>query len=769
LRLLIQAVTILIVVLCTTFDCRTQAQEATPAPTHNSSRAQAAVVGTDKKTLSGTPLPLYVVVDDGPFARITAITVAGKKFDGGEAKRVEVIREKPSAGRTIEPGRPGMELFANDQVRVGEQTRVTIAYLSDPSGDYERGLGDYTELVLDSGAQVRISNPSERQGENKKSKWRQYAGRVITATRGRCDVKHQRKRAIAKGTEFQFRTNADNSIELLVLEGEVQLEDGDFQELKSTDTPITAAVAQPAIKVACDQKTDFKTQVSVNNASGQPHTYVVSTAGKLKWFMLVAESSITLPPGLSSIEVKAQLDTTDLCGAEKPYEEIVKVNCSDCDDEKSKLASGETTREIEIVITKPKSLAVKGLQIVTVEANDPLPSVASTIVDERVIREALSLTDDAIVADQPSYQSPARMVRRYQADPKTRGEEFKKARFDAIWNRRADRMRMVGDIFLDWGEGARALQAYDKAALSDPSLEERPQFLIDRGEAARLVGNLGLAESYINIAQRLLAYGPEANSSKLHAEASLALGNIRLDKAWRESVEGDSLFKRWLEDAGGYYSVATSENNPVDVRAVALTNYAQYLRTRGTVSLAADNTSAARNDYLLAKKYLEKAQKLYPDYPYSFSTLGDIYTNLGNVEGLKGKKSNMNSLYKRADREYQKILSKYPDLVDAYIGLGTLNSNRGIQSEKAARDNYDRAIQNLSKASLRNVTVPNVKTMTKAVALEVITQSGLIPVIVNEGDSISFPMKHYVMTQSIAPAAIVTEGDKIILQLRVRE
>ena len=754
-RLLVLVIFVLPLIISTPNLCAAQEQEAEAGTASNSSPSPATATAA--------------VVDETPFARITSIVVAGKQFADGDAKRVKVIREKRGPRDAGEPGRPGMALFANDRVIVGDDTRVVIAYLSYPSDEDDSLLDEYTELVLDSGADVRISNPAERQGQKKKSKWRQYLGRVIAETRGTCDVKNRRRRAIAKGTEFQFKVNGDNSVELLVLEGEVRLEDGDFEELNSNNAAMTASPDQIGVKVACGQKTDFKAQVIVNNNSQRTHSYQVSTSRNVEWFRLLTGGSISLPPGRKTVDIKAQIDTTEQCDSIKTYEETLAVSCSDCDDDKSVGLAAATTVRIKIEVTKPVSLTVKDLEMVTVQADGSLPSGATQVLDEQVVRDALSLIDDATVAAQPSYRSPPRMIPRYKSDPKSRGEEFKKARIDAVWNRNVDRLETIGDIYLDWGEGAKALQAYERASQANSSREDTAEFLINWSEAARSVGNIGLAEGRMDFAERRLKALSETNSSKLYAEASIVLGNIELDKAWRAYAAGDTSFMPLLEDAGGHYSLATSENNPDDVRVVALTNYAIYLRTRGTARLSSENISGARSDYQLARKYLERAQKLDPEYPYTFTNLGNIYTNLGGVEWLSGNKSKMVTFYKRADREYDKAISKYPDLVEAYIGRGTLNANRGIKYEKAARENYDLAIQNLSRASLRSVEVPNVKGKTKSVALEMIIDVGLIPVVVNEGDAINASPKHCVMTQSIKPGTTVTEGDRIILQFRVQE
>ncbi len=132
----------------------------------------------------------------------------------------------------------------------------------------------------------------------------------------------------------------------------------------------------------------------------------------------------------------------------------------------------------------------------------------------------LSLANEVILESQPFY--PARRVFPHFGSPLERSAAFQSARFNAIWHKLPGAFEVLGNVYSDWGEGAKALEAYNKELSLNPVSQNSVSLLTNLGESYRLLGELDKAEQLLTKALGM---------NQRWAPALNALGNVYLDKA----------------------------------------------------------------------------------------------------------------------------------------------------------------------------------------------------------------------------------------------
>lgn len=136
-----------------------------------------------------------------PLAQIQAILVNDSPVEAPTVEQLQVTR----VGGTTEPGRVGMQLFKNDEVKTGSRVKVSLVY--------EKADTEYN-------VQVQIHENSRARIE---SLWA-YVGRFLVSGWGSFDTKTQDVRLGKRATEFYVDVAEDGSVDLKVLRGEVEVE-----------------------------------------------------------------------------------------------------------------------------------------------------------------------------------------------------------------------------------------------------------------------------------------------------------------------------------------------------------------------------------------------------------------------------------------------------------------------------------------------------------------------------------------------------------------
>jgi tetratricopeptide (TPR) repeat protein len=281
-------------------------------------------------------------------------------------------------------------------------------------------------------------------------------------------------------------------------------------------------------------------------------------------------------------------------------------------------------------------LEVKALEEVSLPGAPARAGRPRPLTEARV-RSILGAADEAVVASQPAH--PARKVLPHFASPLERGRAFHEARFGAVWNKQPESFKVVGDVYSDWGLGAKALEAYNKALTLNPALHNSPRLLADVGEAYRLIGDLARAERSVTRALEL---------DRSSAPALNALGNLYFDKAVAATRSNDLAGARKLvEDAAAAYeqsfgSISSRGRDGVDGRSgfievggsrraaqqtdperqnqsrgVTKTNLGDAKALLGVIALSEKKYGEAARLHKEAERAYKEAKRFYADYPYA--------------------------------------------------------------------------------------------------------------------------------------------------------
>lgn len=332
----------------------------------------------------------------------------------------------------------------------------------------------------------------------------------------------------------------------------------------------------------------------------------------------------------------------------------------------------------------PKTLEIKELE----EASLGNPASAPKrlrLTAERV-QSILSPANEVILASQPAH--PARRVFPHFSSPVERSLAFTKARFEAIWRKDPAAFVRLGEVHSDWGEGAKALQAYKKAVSLHPAFENSVSVLTDMGESYRLIGEIDNVEPYLVKALNLAPdWAPTLN----------AAGNLYLNRAIDAYRDEDwATAKKNLENAASAYERSFNaisklsrvrSNISLSQEISSLGGTPELFPGRTTVDLNAlafaSKNSTMRFDpepwlSLFANTRAESFRlmsggdpRLASNSPNQYRgvakvNIGDVKTLLGTISQLERDPEKAARFYKEAQEAYLEARKFYPDY--PYIG-----------------------------------------------------------------------------------------------------
>ncbi len=347
----------------------------------------------------------------------------------------------------------------------------------------------------------------------------------------------------------------------------------------------------------------------------------------------------------------------------------------------------EEVRVLEGVVDLNDALEIRPLERLTVAAAGSRPEPMA----EAEVRAAVDWTNDVWIRSQPSWAAPGDPPRFANADE--RAEAFREARFRAIWHHEPEARERLGDLFNEWGEGARAIVAYGRATAAQPSLGNSVDFLASLSQAKRRAGRLDEAEA---VAKTALDRQPDSG------RAHLALGNAladraRFDAGGRDRAANEELLERSLtayqraeqiwEEAGA------SRDADRRARGMAATSAA---RSRGTLAaMAVREQPSDRADGLVreAQKEARRAQDLDPGDPFSILELGATYQQRARLARKQGDEKASREALDEAEDLYLKALDRYPDLAPARSRLGSVWEDRGPEHRDSAIGEYRLSIE----------------------------------------------------------------------------
>lgn len=634
---------------------------------------------------------------DEPLAVIKSIVVGGVERIDADTAQVEVVR---AATNAAEPAAAGMRLYARDRVTTGPDAQVTLLFLN---GAPETG----NQVIVSSDSRVEIASIF--------SWW----GRLFASVKNYFDVKSRPVNLGVRGTEFEFKLTRDGSEAVLtVLEGEVKVERVENGSLGPARPPapelradaslmLSPAALFPSlahtraqddneliIEGVAGNTSTAKLRAALRNICRQPHRFKISMPPELPWLSILSGEIVEVKNGdLKTFELEVKVDATNLrAGA---YTGVAGADCVDCNQEPGCVVGYSLPIEVKVKAgnggtggTGPEPgtgqvSAVQGLEELTIRTGKPAVSEKAT---EDEVRSVLNWTNKVILTSQPSYS--AENVLPHFASPGERGREFADARYRAIWLRDPGGYETLGDVYTDWGEGAKAVQAYKKELTVNKAREEAPDFLADLGEAYRLTGRFDEAEVQL---KKALAV------DKQSAPALNALGNVYLDRAAvardkRESGQARAL----LETAVTYYQESSSSpaglGGDAAQKTVSQVNRGEAVTALGDLAQDEGRLSDARSAYVEAEQTLRSADAggAAAAYPFTMIGLGRVYRQLGDVSVALNNAGDAARAYEQAEAQFNRALGQHGDMAEAHVGLGSVFERT---------DRADAAVQSYTRAT----------------------------------------------------------------------
>lgn len=664
-----------------------------------------------------------------PIAVVKSILVDGtEKLEAAQSEVTVTHVDSKEEG-----GKAGLLLTAGDEVITGPNAQVTILFLdAAPEKD--------NEVLVDSNARIRIGSIFD------------LLGRVLIRVKGKFDTATEKVKFDVNGAEYELVVQADGTNRIRVLDGAVGLETvGFFTSSIGASGPVPKpSVADDAAEVVRSfeiagspqkrmefvavrgQTTSLEHKFIFTNRCSRKHQFEIRGPRNLEWFQLVGADKFDIGPGLSStISFALKADATRMSVG--VYEGEIIARCLDCTQERRCGMAGfllpisvnviaDRTGGPSVPRGSPgrveqRTTVAQKLQEVTLTTDRKLvQNSAST--DQ--VDETLNWSNTVILAGQPTYSAQSIVPHFRSGDDRKR--LFREARRGAILTDDQRSYQTLGNIYVDWGNGARAVDELRKA---ESAVRPSPQRLASLGDAYRLTGKLPEAENtLLQTVQQYPRYAPGLN----------ALGNVYLDRAKiaqdKRDYEGA---KADLERAKDYYSRALEiqspqrrpapsprANVPVSnqeehhtlarksagqwriaaesrppralpeqraaqandiVRVVSESNLGEVNQALGDIAREQGRIGEASTQYSAAEQAFSQAEKMSGSYAFATKGLGDVYRGMRNVAVIQGNSAAASKAFALSQQKYSQALKIHNDLAEAYVGLGNLYEDDGRSDE----------------------------------------------------------------------------------------
>lgn len=404
------------------------------------------------------------------------------------------------------------------------------------------------------------------------------------------------------------------------------------------------------------------------------------------------------------------------------------------------------------------AIHVRSLQHVNIGSDGHIAAVKDLGEDE--LKRALTWSNAAIIAMHPGDPTKGSegisKVSQFK-NASDRDHAFTEARFQSLWNQDPKSLITLGQVYGDWGEGAKAVDLYDKAEglfrKGNPAWEPSAELLLAKAEANRLIGKYEVAAS--------LATTALEKDSRVTEIGNLVLGNIKYSQAISVRNAGNPAAARLLlAEAANAYS--TTYDLHQGTEQIATTNLVVAFQALGNINGEKnDNRSIwlARSRYKTAAKWfedsLEPSPETNPANPLARTARADIFVVKGNLMSSRMSPGSSAKLFGSAESYYRAVLRDNPEFAPAYRGLGNLYEVKG-QSDEALKY-YEQWASYNPKGKTGVAYVPLVTGKSKLAALQILTSAGLIPVLTGQGD--------WVAAQSLPVGTKVSVGEKVSLTL----
>jgi tetratricopeptide (TPR) repeat protein len=170
------------------------------------------------------------------LARIKKIFFNAQPIDEPISAQVKVTRAR---NKTAEPGLRGTALYDHDELATGAGIRLVLV-IRHPE------LEKYRRIIISSNTRIRIRSESIFL----------YLGKISVSIRGLFEVKTNSVSMMASGTEFECELKKDDALTLVVLNGRVRVQKGNFktavagEERPDVKAPLMVVAAHPFLASA---------------------------------------------------------------------------------------------------------------------------------------------------------------------------------------------------------------------------------------------------------------------------------------------------------------------------------------------------------------------------------------------------------------------------------------------------------------------------------------------------------------------------------------
>ncbi|MDQ5845593.1 MAG: tetratricopeptide repeat protein, partial [Acidobacteriota bacterium] len=621
-----------------------------------------------------------------PIALIKSITV---NHDQKMEPEVSEVKVKHS-NQTEEAGRANMPLYKDDEVTTGPTAQVAILFLDNPQ------VKD-NEVLLDVDTVVRIGSIFTR------------IGRVLIRVKGLFDTRTERVKLGVQGTEYELTVARDGTNTIKVLKGGVSITSGSFAKNFSDTAPTSAlplflrtafAEQEPLTQqkemefvVVSGQVSNIEREFIFTNHCQRKHVFQIRGPRNLDWFQMLGGDQFSVDAQASrTIKFAFRADGTGVPIGTQENEIVAR--CLDCNQEPScelggllvpitikVISSGQPGAPPlptdEPLASGPQSaLAIKQEQVTV----PPAGRLIKTNASPEQLQQTLNWSDDLILEGQPTYaaQSVVPHFRTWEE----RDSAFRQARRDSILNNDRNSNDVLAQVYVDWGNGAKAEQELRESALTAAD----PERLTTLAEAYRLMGRLDEADTAL---KRALAIDP------MRARTLNTLGNVYLDRARAaQEIKNFTLAMDYLDRASAAYTKAArrpgvqhhlqpsqSPANQANVQTVVRSNLGQVHLKLGEMARQQGNAPEALAQYRTATRTFQDAAALDHDNPFAFAGIGDAYREAAEVFVSRNEKANADQYFAMSKDHYVQAANLHGDMSEAYVGLGRIADDTGQRGE----------------------------------------------------------------------------------------
>src|SRR5712692_1975847 len=655
-----------------------------------------------------------------PLAVVDSMLVGGAKSAEAAPGAVTITRNSlPETART------GMLLYAGDEIATGSDAQLSILFL-------DNSAEKRNEVLIDANSRIQLGSVFT------------WLGRILVRVKGAFETRTPTSKLGVSGTEFDVTVLPDSSSTIKILEGKVSVEPAPltrssaiefvpervlrFQNAGFSAQERLGSQSRMDFVAVSGKETSVEREFVFTNSCQRKHLFQIRGPRNLEWFHLLGGDQFEISGNTPrSIKFGIKMDAKNVSAG--VYEGEIIARCLDCNEEPG-CTLGGLLLNVEIKVTGSGS----GMPPQPSPTPTPMPSdptrpaptpgvtaatatklqqigitskgeVIKTSASVESIDQTLAWSGNAIVVAQPSYAAEA--VLPHFASAEERAERFRQARRSAILNSDAASYETLARIYVDWGNGAKAIDSFGNGGAA-----EEPDHSTTLGEAYRQVGKLDEAQSVLTAT---------VNRFPEFAPAFIALGNVYVDRARiaQETINYDSAknYLRLARDAyarvPGAISEGPVEQTPAPTLKATSTkpknSHAPLNQTRGSASLQIPGTSTqvvaesnmgqaylalgniakeqkqlseALSQYQQAEQTLKRAEET-GHHPFATKGLGDVYREIGNVSVMRGDANRSEEARRLSQQKYNQAIGAHNDFAEAFVGLGNLFEDVGRKDDAA--------------------------------------------------------------------------------------